>query len=121
MLTGLSFPLTLEQGRFKSVSGIDVLKRNVGHIISTFKNERLMEPDMGSDSFKAILRALGNDSGQSIAALVQQACNEQEPRALSSVTLLKDNITGIYYFHVKLISKQTKEAALFDVEVSDGF
>lgn len=121
MLTGLSFPLKLEQGRFKSVSGIDVLKRNVGHIISTFKKERLMEPDMGSDAYKAVLRILGDDSTVGIASQIQSACNQQEPRALTTISVVKDKINGIYYVNVKLVSKLTKEAAIFDVEVSDAF
>lgn len=113
-MRGLRFPLQITPlGRFAVAADETKLIQNARLILGTIKRERFYEPNMGTTGYKALFRNFSPEAATTLSNVFQEALNAQEPRAVWTVTFVKQELDGRVFFRVSYKLKTQESAGTF--------
>jgi phage baseplate assembly protein W len=110
-ISGLRFPMRFGPlGHLERVSGVDKIFCNLKNIVLTSVEERLMEPDFGSQAFALIFRNMDSPNIVLIRDMLLNAISRHEPRiTVKSIRVTPDQDNGRLQIDTAFIINQTGE------------
>ena len=108
---GVKFPLQVDPrtGKFAMVSQEEDIREAIGIILNTVQGERVMRPEFGSNVMDYVFAPSSSTSRQSMAAVVREQLQYQEPRITDVEVKCRENdqFTGSLVMEVAYTVRST--------------
>ena len=92
---GISFPISIKEGKISESSGENLIKESIMIILGTAKGERVMRPDFGCGIHELVFAPNNTSTATLVNFYVKEALLKWEPRIeVTDVSVLSDEAEG---------------------------
>lgn len=97
-------------------TNVEAIKRSIRNLILTDKNERLMQPNIGSNIRRMLFEPMGEIASNMIKQYVMETIGNHEPRAkVIDINVRPDEVKNAYYADIYFYAINIPEPVSFTI------